>query len=92
MKKKPILKVIALDFDGTLVESNQIKDRAFETILSEWPKHKGTMMQWHLAHDSVERREKFRYFVEEILALHDRCDLIEELIEKLKKEPLFFEL
>jgi len=72
--KSSELKVIALDFDGTLVGSNQIKDRAFETILSEWPKHKRTMMQWHLAHNSIERREKFRYFVEKILALPGQND------------------
>jgi phosphoglycolate phosphatase-like HAD superfamily hydrolase len=89
--KSSELKVIALDFDGTLVESNQIKDCAFETILSEWPKHKGTMMQWHLAHDSVERREKFRYFVENILAMPGQNDLIEKLssrFEQLTKEAI----
>ena len=73
------LRVIALDFDGTLVESNQIKDRAFEPIFSEWPEHTKSMMQWHLTHDSIERREKFRYFVEEILALPGQNDLIEKL-------------
>ena len=57
--KKTRLKVIALDFDGTLVESNNIKDRAFETIFCEWPEHKETMMRWHLTHDSIERGEKF---------------------------------
>ena len=73
------LKVIALDFDGTLVESNQIKDRAFDIILSEWPEYKETMMRWHFAHNSIERREKFRYFVEEVLALTEQNDLIEKL-------------
>ena len=65
--KKEFLKVIALDFDGTLVESNLIKDQAFETIFSEWPEHKDEMMEWHLARNNISRREKFRYFVEEIL-------------------------
>ena len=77
--KKTRLKVIALDFDGTLVESNNIKDRAFESIFCEWPEHTGTMMCWHLTHDSVERGEKFRYFVEEVLALPGQNDLIEKL-------------
>ena len=43
--KKEFLKVIALDFDGTLVESNLIMDQTFETIVSEWPEHKDAMME-----------------------------------------------
>ena len=80
--KKNWLKVIALDFDGTLVESNNIKDRAFETIFSDWPEHTETMMRWHQRHDSIERREKFRYFVQEVLALPEQNDLIEKLISR----------
>jgi len=72
------LKVIAMDFDGTLVESNHIKDRAFETIFSEWPEHKKSMMEWHYKHNAIDRREKFRYFVEDVLFLSDD-KLIEEL-------------
>ena len=76
------LKVIALDFDGTLVESNHIKDRAFETIFSDWPEHQDAMMRWHFDHNSTERQEKFRYFVEDVLALTSREDLIQELTTK----------
>jgi len=89
--KKTRLKVIALDFDGTLVESNNIKDRAFESIFCEWPEHTETMMRWHLTHDSVERGEKFRYFVEEVLALPGQNDLIEKLSSRfgqLTKEAI----
>ena len=74
--------MIALDFDGTLVESNNIKDRAFETIFCEWPEHMDTMMRWHLAHNSMERREKFRYFVEEILSMSGQNELVEKLTAK----------
>ena len=80
-----------MDFDGTLVESNNIKDRAFESIFCEWPEHTGTMMCWHLTHDSVERGEKFRYFVEEVLALPGQNDLIEKLSSRfgqLTKEAI----
>ena len=89
--KKTRLKVIALDFDGTLVESNNIKDRAFETIFCEWPEHTETMMSWHIAHNSTERGEKFRYFVEEVLALPGQNDLIEKLSSRfgqLTKEAI----
>jgi phosphoglycolate phosphatase-like HAD superfamily hydrolase len=89
--KSAELKVIALDFDGTLVESNSIKDRAFETIFCDWPEHTETITRWNLRHDSIERGEKFRYFVEEVLALPGQNDLIETLIsrfEQLTKEAI----
>ena len=79
---KSLLKVIALDFDGTLVESNHIKDNAFKTIFSAWPDHLDTMMEWHLSHNTIDRREKFRYFVEEILKQVGEKILINELTDK----------
>ena len=83
--KKSCLKVVALDFDGTLVDSNHIKDQAFETIFSDWPEYCETMMKWHLAHNTIDRREKFRYFVEEVLDFPDREDLIAELTAKFSQ-------
>ena len=77
MRKK--LKVIALDFDGTLVESNEIKDKAFDSIFSKWPEHREAMMQWHLANNAIDRQEKFRYFVEVILGKYGHVELIEKL-------------
>ena len=80
-----VLKVIALDFDGTLVESNHIKDHAFETIFSDWPDHRRAMMKWHLARNGVERREKFRYFVEKVLDRQGDEELIEKLTAKFSR-------
>ena len=39
---KSFLKLLAIDLDGTLIQSNKIKDKAFETILKNWPEHKKT--------------------------------------------------
>ena len=77
--KSTTIKLIALDFDGTLVESNQIKDHAFDTIFNHWPEHKEEMMYWHYSHNTIDRRVKFKYFVENFLKLTDRSDLIEKL-------------
>ena len=79
------LKVIALDFDGTLVESNQIKDHAFEAIFSDWSEHTETMMRWHIANNSIERREKFRYFVEEVLVEPGNSQLVDKLTERFSE-------
>ena len=75
------IKIITIDFDGTLVESNKIKDWAFNRIFSEWPEYKNQMMDWHFEHNTIDRKEKFRFFVEDILFLSDKI-----LIEKLNKQ------
>ena len=83
MKKK--LKVLALDFDGTLVESNKIKDKAFYSIFGEWPEHRDAMMQWHLADNTMVRQDKFRYFVEVILGQQGDDELIEKLTKRFSE-------
>jgi phosphoglycolate phosphatase-like HAD superfamily hydrolase len=80
--KQSSLKVIALDFDGTLVESNTIKDKAFETIFSDWPEHKESILAWHRPRNTVDRREKFRYFVEEVLHESGNVGKIDELTKR----------
>lgn len=79
------IKVIALDFDGTIVESNHIKDQAFETIFSDWPEHKEAMLEWHLARDTTDRSEKFRYFVEDVLGETGNNKLVSELTERFSE-------
>ena len=76
------LRVIILDFDGTIVESNHIKDNAFDKIFSDWPTYKKTMMKWHLASNTIDRREKFRYFVEEVLNMPENDKLINKLTDR----------
>ena len=79
---KSTIKVIALDFDGTIVESNHIKDQAFNSIFSDWPEYQEAMMDWHLAHNAIDRREKFSYFVKDVLDLPDQDELIAELTKR----------
>ena len=83
MRKK--LKVLAVDFDGTLVESNEIKDKAFDSIFSKWPEHREAMMRWHLADNTMARQDKFRYFVEVILGQQGNEELIEKLTRRFSE-------
>ena len=83
--KQSNLKVIAFDLDGTLLESNHIKDEAFDSIFSEWPEHRDTVLKWHLSHNHIDRREKFRYFVEEVLTLTGQDKLIEGLTTRFSE-------
>ena len=82
---RKIIKVIALDFDGTLVESNKIKDNAFYSIFSEWPEHRSAMMKWHIANNTIVRQDKFRYFVEVVLGQQSNYELIEKLTIKFSE-------
>jgi len=60
------IKVAILDFDGTLVESNDIKDSAFEALYSELPQW-AEIRDYHLANNHTIRFEKFRAIDEDIL-------------------------
>lgn len=79
------IKAIALDFDGTLVESNQIKDLAFESIFNDWPEYKEEMMRWHFSHNTLDRTIKFRYFVENFLQLDNSTKMIEKLTKRFEE-------
>lgn len=61
------IKTIILDFDGTIVESVGIKDRAFEMLFEKYPQHLDQIMDYHLSHNARVRYEKFKYITEIIL-------------------------
>ena len=79
------LKVVALDFDGVIIESNDIKDRAFSEIFLEYPEQYEKMMAYHFAHNAVDRHQKFRYFVNEILKLQNNAALVGELSNRFSE-------
>ena len=79
---KKDIKIICLDFDGTVIESNDIKDKAFSEIFSEFPEHKKYMMNYHLNNNSIDRYQKFKFFVNNILKENKSQDLVEELVLK----------
>jgi phosphoglycolate phosphatase-like HAD superfamily hydrolase len=61
------LGVIILDFDGVVLESEGIKDFAFEQIFRAYPRHLESIMQYHKQHSAVVRFEKFHHIFTEIL-------------------------
>ena len=60
---KKVIKILCFDFDGTVIESNDIKDAAFGKIFSEFPKHKKLMMDYHLNNNSIDRHQKFSFLL-----------------------------
>ena len=71
-----------MDYDGTIVKSNDIKDEAFESILNDWPLYKDKMISWHKTKDNIDRKEKFTYFVEKILKRGADRTLINQLVKR----------
>jgi beta-phosphoglucomutase-like phosphatase (HAD superfamily) len=57
------VKILIFDFDGVIVESNNIKDQAFEIIFKRYPKHYNQLIKFHRDNVSVSRYEKFDYLL-----------------------------
>jgi len=55
------IELLILDFDGVIIESNDLKTQAFEKVFSQYPHYKDAMMQFHYENVSVSRIEKFDY-------------------------------
>jgi phosphoglycolate phosphatase-like HAD superfamily hydrolase len=72
------------DFDGTLVDSNPLKQQAFAQCFSQFPERLEAILAYCRGHHHVPRGEKFRHVYEQILdlpytpdaaaALHERFD------------------
>jgi phosphoglycolate phosphatase-like HAD superfamily hydrolase len=60
------IQLIILDFDGVIVESNDIKDRVFRNIFDRFPQYSEELWQYHKTHVSVSRHQKFDHLLEKI--------------------------
>ena len=53
------------DFDGVLMNSNEVRDLGFEKVLAQFPTEQvARLMEFHRANGGVSRYVKFRYFFE----------------------------
>lgn len=62
-----MLKAIVFDFDGTLIESADIKTAAFAELFRNFPGHLEAILQYHEKHAGVSRYVKFRAIYNDIL-------------------------
>lgn len=75
-----MIKGIFLDFDGVIVESTEIKTKAFARLFAlEGQEIAGKVIEYHLRNAGVSRYEKFRFIYKEIL----RRPLSEEELQAL---------
>jgi phosphoglycolate phosphatase-like HAD superfamily hydrolase len=74
---------IVFDCDGVILDSNAVKTQAFYDVArshGEWAAQ--ALKEYHIANGGVSRYEKFRHFVEKILAESDSADLLSDLIDQ----------
>jgi len=62
-------KAVAFDFDGTLVDSNDIKRRGFDHAFAAYPDRMREIREYCYGSNHTIRGEKFRYVTEKILGL-----------------------
>lgn len=61
------IEVIFWDFDGVLMNSNEVRDRGFEEVLKEYPREQvEKLLDFHRKNGGLSRYVKFHYFFEEI--------------------------
>ena len=78
MKKE----VIIFDFDGTLIESVNIKDKAFKKIFSRFPKkERKKAWDFHKEHSGWSRVEKFKILLEGMSEAQHKIKMEELSIE-----------
>jgi phosphoglycolate phosphatase-like HAD superfamily hydrolase len=62
-----MIEIIFWDFDGVILNSNKVRDKGFETVLSCFPKEEvDKLLNFHRQNGGLSRYVKFRYFFEEI--------------------------
>ncbi|MCH7819508.1 MAG: HAD family hydrolase [Candidatus Marinimicrobia bacterium] len=96
MVLKDNYKAIAFDFDGTLIESIEMKTNAFKELFSEYPDEWEEIKEYHLQNEGISREVKIPYIYNNFLgvalsaekekeAVKDYSDLV---YEKMLTIPL----
>ncbi|HAG10153.1 MAG TPA: HAD family hydrolase [Desulfotomaculum sp.] len=64
-----MIKAVIFDFDGVLVESSEIKTRAFQMLFNDYPNMVDNIVKYHIDNMGVSRYVKFRYIYTNFLKL-----------------------
>lgn len=79
------VRVVILDFDGVVLESNAVKTEAFSAVFARFPEHAEAMMAFHNANISASRFMKFEHLVSERLGRPDDAALRHQLAEDFSR-------
>jgi phosphoglycolate phosphatase-like HAD superfamily hydrolase len=90
-----MLKVLILDFDGVIIESNAVKKEAFEHVFGRFPEHHAAMMAFHHANVSMGRYGKFDHLLERLGRVGDlvfrekiAADYSDFVVKEMLRVPL----
>jgi phosphoglycolate phosphatase-like HAD superfamily hydrolase len=62
-----MIKIIFWDFDGVILNSNEVRDKGFQTVLKDYPTGQvAQLLSYHKKNGGLSRYVKFRYFFEQI--------------------------
>lgn len=61
------MRALFFDFDGVILESADIKTRAYHDLFAPYPRWRDRLVAYHLRHAGVSRYEKFKYFYRRFL-------------------------
>lgn len=82
------LHVIVFDFDGVIVESNDVKTDAFRDVFARFPEHLDAMMAFHHANVSASRFVKFDHLIRDRLGRGDDPALRDELAAEYSRRTI----
>mgnify|MGYP005866449837 CR=1 FL=1 len=86
MKTSSKIKTIFWDFDGVLMNSNQVRDQGFIEVLKDFPDSQvNQLMEFHQANGGLSRYVKFRHFFEEIRGERITDEEVKEWADKFSK-------
>ena len=71
-----MIKAVIFDFDGVLIESAEIKTKAFAMLFADYPDKVPEIVAYHQKNAGISRYIKFRYICEKILG--EELSLVKE--------------
>lgn len=89
MLKIPIdkYKTLVFDCDGVILNSNQVKTKAFHSAtISYGQQVADAMVEYHVQHGGISRYHKFTYFLRHIIGKEPKQDELESLLAAYSRE------
>ena len=80
-----MIKCIIFDFDGVILESVDVKTKAFKALFSKYPQKVDEIIKFHLDNGGMSRFDKFRYIYKNILKKELNAEEFNKLCRKFSK-------